>query len=191
MSRAAHDRLFPRIRLLNTGLLAITLLSLTACGTVRESRANPFNWFGNDTIIVRTDALEDGANSGEVSEINPLIPQRRASIFRSDEEQTYGGALVSRVTDLNVDRVPGGAVIRATGVVSSLGAFDVRLVEVPTAEANVLRFEMRAYQPRESAGQGSDAARTVNVATSVTDQGLAGVRSIEVIARENQSVTRR
>ena len=45
-------------------LLAATLV-LTACAGIRDSRVNPFNWFGQS----RSERIEPAANT------NPLIPR--------------------------------------------------------------------------------------------------------------------
>ena len=78
----------------------LLVLVLTSCGTVRESRLNPFNWFGNAK-----------STPVEVSdEINPLIPRRRASVFRQTRDESYQGWAVEEVSDLRIERRPGGAI---------------------------------------------------------------------------------
>jgi hypothetical protein len=183
MSRTAHPFAAPVLRLLG---LVILLASLTGCASVRDSRANPFNWFGGgDPVIVRTDEV------GPEPAVNPLIPERRASIFRNNSARAYSGTLVSQVTELQVERLPGASVIRATGIASSLGAFDVRLIPVESAQEETLRFELRARQAASTRGQGTEAARTVTVALSLSDQTLAAIRTIEVVSEQNQRSVRR
>ena len=164
--------------------VSVLLVSLAGCGAIRDSRANPFNWFGGERSAPRTQAQVDAA-------VNPLIPARRASIFRSEQDDAYRGTLVGTVTELSVERAPGGAVIRATGVAVALGAFDPRLVEVETETPDVLRYELRALQPGSNRGQGTETARSVTVAVGISDQALAPVRVIEVVGAQNERSLRR
>lgn len=162
-------------------VLLLSALVLTSCGGIRESRLNPFNWFGRSTS-------EPVAVDGEV---NPLIPRRRAvSIFRRAEDETYRGSLVGEVTELLVERRPGGAVIRATGVTDRQGPFELRLVKVD-AESNesVLTYEFRALQvPGPS---GSELSRTYTAALWLTDQDLGTIREIRVKGLRNVRSSRR
>ena len=51
--------------------------ALSACSGARESRLNPFNWFGRSTSVVVAEPAE--------SEVNALIPKRRSIFARSPE----------------------------------------------------------------------------------------------------------
>lgn len=163
-------------------VLALVLIGTTvsACGAVRESRFNPFNWFGGSTSVP-VQASE--------SEVNPLIPRRNPIL--SPREQAYGGTPVQNVTDLHIRRVQGGAVIEVTGVMRSAGSFDVRLTREDSERSDTLVYTMRALQPRATSGVGSAYSRTVTAATRLTDQQLAGIRVIQVRALENVRSSRR
>lgn len=161
-------------------LLVIAALTLSACGSVRESRLNPFNWFGQS----RSENVE------RAGETNPLIPQRRA-LSRPRDKAPLPGPLVQRITALTVDRTPGGALIRAEGVTAASGAFDVVMVPVETEQAATLSFELRAKVPARAPRGGPEVARKVIAATSVTNQLLQGVRTIRVLGQENMRSTRR
>lgn len=164
--------------------VAVVLLSalvLTSCGTVRESRLNPFNWFGrsSSTPVAASDA-----------EVNPLIPQRRASIFRDDAEASYAGWDIGEVSELLVERRPGGAVIRATGVSDRQGPFEVRLVKIEEeSDAQTLTYALRGIQPQGP--RGTDWSRTLSAATWLTDNELAGIRTIRVRGARNVRSVRR
>ncbi|WP_296763569.1 hypothetical protein [Sediminimonas sp.] len=160
-------------------LFVVAALTLSACGTVRESRLNPFNWFGQS----RSESVE------RVQETNPLIPQRAARKQRRDAP--VPGPLIARVTDMTVDRVPGGAVIKAEGLAASAGAFDVVLVARDNADAAKLSYEMRARLPARAPRGGPETGRRVVAAASVTDQKLQGIRTIEVIGQDNLRSVRR
>lgn len=161
--------------------LLVMTMTVTACGTVRDSRLNPFNWFGRSTSVP-VQASE--------SEVNPLIP-RRNPILQSKAPEAYRGTLVQNVTELHIRRVPGGAVIEVTGVMRSAGSFDVRLTPEASESADTLVYAFRALQPRSSVGVGTAYSRTVSAAIRLTEQELAGIRTIQVKARENVRSSRR
>ena len=52
-------------------LLLASTITLTACGAVRESRINPFNWFGQS----RSESVQTKQNT------NPLIPEKSGGVF--------------------------------------------------------------------------------------------------------------
>ncbi|MDR9485416.1 MULTISPECIES: hypothetical protein [Sediminimonas] len=161
-------------------LLVVAALTLSACGSVRDSRLNPFNWFGQS----RSESIERAGNA------NPLIPQRSA-LSKPRNRAPLPGPLVQRITALEVDRTPGGAVIRAEGLAAASGAFDVVLVPSETEQAATKSFELRAKVPSRAPRGGPEAARKVIAAASVTNQQLSGVRTIRVIGLENMRSARR
>lgn len=161
--------------------LVVAAMVLGGCASLRESRVNPFNWFGRAApVAVTTDAT--GA-------ANPLIPARRASFFRGDEAAAPAGAPVMQIADLAVERRPGGAIVRATGVAERLGPWDVRLEPVGEAVGGVLSFELRARL--QSNPVGTEHARTLTAAVDLSDQQLAGVTQIRVIGATNALAVRR
>ncbi|KUF11609.1 hypothetical protein [Pseudoponticoccus marisrubri] len=161
-------------------VLLLSALVLTSCGTVRDSRLNPMNWFGRSTA-------QPVATEGEV---NPLIPRRRASILRPQQDDTYRGQLIGDVTELLVERRPGGAVIRATGVADYQGVYDVRLVKVDEeSDAGTLTLDFRALQLRGP--QGRPASRTVTAAVWLTDNELGAIRTIRVKSARTVRTSRR
>ncbi|AUC55581.1 MAG: hypothetical protein ACU0CC_07520 [Sagittula sp.] len=164
-------------------VLVLAGLVLSGCGGVRESRLNPFNWFGGSTSV-RTEVRADDPA------YNPLIPVREESVFRRKKDESYGGIAVDEVTGLFVERRPGGALVRATGVTRYQGAYDVKLVEVENETTDdTLVYALRAEQYVGPTGPVS--ARTVTAATWLTDNELALVRSIVVKARNNTRTTGR
>ncbi|WGW02687.1 hypothetical protein [Tropicibacter oceani] len=161
-------------------VLVLSTLVLTSCGGLRDSRLNPMNWFGRSTSQpVASESVD-----------NPLIPRRRVSIFRSNQPEAYQGTLIGEVTELLVERRPGGAIIRATGVSDRQGPFELRLVKVDAeSDADTLTYDFRALQI--NAAQGSSNSRTFTVALWLTDQQLAGIRDIRVKSRSNIRTSRR
>ncbi|MGY9048634.1 hypothetical protein P775_26410 [Puniceibacterium antarcticum] len=165
-------------------ILTVSAVLLTSCSTVRDSRVNPMNWFG-------------GARSQPVavqnpdSTVNPLIPaERRFNLLGAKKAPPpYVGQPIATVSELLIERRAGGAIIRASGIADRQGPFDVRLVPVPD-QPGTLSYTLSALQtngPRDT----NDWSRTVTAALWLTDQELAGVSTIRVIARSNEQTARR
>ncbi|MGH1414715.1 MAG: hypothetical protein ACRBB0_14595 [Pelagimonas sp.] len=162
------------------GVLVLSALVLTSCGSIGGSRLNPFNWFGNSSS-------EPIAASEDV---NPLIPKRRASVFFKEKDTSYRGTEIGEVTELLVERRPGGAIIRATAVADRQDFFDVKLIPViEETNDSTLTFAFKALQSRGDIG--TSASRTVTAAMWVTDNQLAGIREIRVKGDRNVRTTRR
>ena len=158
-------------------MLVISSVLLAGCG---QSRLNPLNWFGR-AERVETVITED---------VNPLIPRRRGMFAR--EEAGYAGQLVAVVREMKLERIPGGAILRVTGVAATQGSWDVRLQETNEGEPleGVLSYELRAV-PANTTAVGGERTRLLTVATFVSDQDLAKARSVQVIGAENSLISRR
>lgn len=140
-------------------LLALTLLG--ACG----SRLNPFNWFGPREARERTVA-EDGG-----------LPE-------SVQDQRL---LVERVTRVVLEPMPGGAILRATGLPPTQGYWDAELVARPIDENGVLVFDFRVFPPLTDEPASTQVSREVVVATFVSDIRLGQITGI-VVQGETNSV---
>lgn len=168
-------------------LLALTMVSsmlLAGCGGLRDSRANPVNWFGKSkSRPVATAPAET---------LNPLIPERADSIFRRNKAEVYNGTPVDQITDLAIERTSDGAIIRVTGLSVRQGAFDVRLISDSKDKPvnGVLSYKLLALQPGDQP-PGSERARTVQAAVFLSTQTLEEARTITVTgARNAQTSTR-
>ena len=154
---------------------------LTGC----SSSWNPVNWFGqSESAPVTVDASATGS-------ANPLIPARRASIFRRNTAETYLGTPIETISELLIERRPGGAIIRVTGTANRAGPFEVRLIpDEAQTDGDTLAYTMNALQ---SAGPANvrPAARSATAAVWLTDQELFGVREVRVAGRSNVLVSRR
>lgn len=164
--------------------LLVSTLTLSACGGFRDSRVNPFNWFGRS---------EPAPVATTVEETNPLIPGS-TGLFRSNRApEVYQGQPIDTVSDLVIERVPGGAIIRATGVAAVQGVYDVRLTPANEDEApvdGVLTYRIEGLR-QAGTPQGTPATREVIVARKVTSQMLANARTIRVEADRNALQARR
>ncbi|SLN40776.1 hypothetical protein ROJ8625_01923 [Roseivivax jejudonensis] len=167
------------------GGILIGALVLSSCGTVRDSRFNPFNWFGGAVSRPAPVATAPGAN--------PLIPTTpTVSIFRRNraEETVYLGQPIAVINELLVERRPGGAIVRTTGIASQAGPFDVRLTLEDQPDPSALVYTLNALQRPGPRNTGPD-ARKVTAATYLSDNELIGISRIEVRGAQNILTTRR
>ncbi len=163
-------------------VLTLAAVTLSACATVRDSRLNPFNWFGQ--------SREEAVATAEDGEVNTLIP-RRSSVFRNNDMGEYVGVPMEEIRALSVERVPGGALIRATALAGRQGVYDLRLVPDEDADPDMLSYQVLGIYNPDVRRVGTEASREVTVATRVTDQDLEGIRTIWVSARNNARSVRR
>jgi hypothetical protein len=147
------------------GAICATML-LASCGAVSNSRLNPFNWFGNSpegaVVVV----------SGETGEI---VDQR---------------PLVATVTEMAIEQMPGGVIIRATGLPPTQGHWDAELVARPV-EDGVLVYDFRLVPPPSPASVSTPQSREVIVASFLSTIKLEGVRQITVQGASNARTSRR
>lgn len=187
-------------------VLVISSMTLAGCGGLRDSRANPMNWFGQS----KSERLVESGTPpapGDRQTGNPLIeePKTRRSnaknqstldrsgiLSRRNREQVYEGTLIDEVTALRVERVPNGAIVRVTGLPQREGAFDVRLLQVnPDGPVNgVLEYTLNAYQP-VTTRQGTPRTREVEVGTFLSNKDLEQITEIRVVAERNTRASAR
>lgn len=144
--------------------------TIAGCGRIADSRINPVNWFGGgQPAPVATAAPDPDAPDGET---RPLMDQ---------------------VTQLRIERMPGGAIIHATGLPPTQGYWEGELVPVsdggPTG--GVLAYQFRANEPLEARRVSTAESRYVEVATRVSTQDLAAVQEVRVTAARNALAARR
>lgn len=157
------------------GLGTVTLVGLGACGRVRDSRLNPFNWFGQSRSEEPTLAPAEGYQANV--DTRPVVDQ---------------------VTALQVDRVPGGALVTATGLPQTQGHWAAALIAEatgpsgrPLRDGATLGFEFRVAPPETPTRSGPPQSRELTATVYLTDQDLTGVRTITVKGLRNQRSARR
>lgn len=145
--------------------LAITM-TLAGCGTVRESRLNPFNWFGGSEETAPQPAL-------------PGAPVDRR-------------ILVENVVAMAVERMPGGVIVRATGMPPTQGYWDAELVARPV-EGGQIVYDFRVFPPITGAAVSTPQSRVIEVATFLSDFRMEseGIRQISVQGATNARTSRR
>lgn len=146
--------------------LVLTLtLALAGCGGFRDSRLNPFNWFGRSAPAEKVEVAADPA-----ADPRPLVEV---------------------VTDMQVDAFPGGAIVRATGLTPTQGWWAAELVELPIDEDGVLVLEFRLLPPIENTDVNTPQSRTVTVGTSFSEVKLSRISRIVVQGKTNARASQR
>ena len=149
---------------MNTPLVAAlcATMALGACSTISNSRLNPFNWFGGSEETVA------------------LAPEKPAD----------SRLLVSQVTAMTLDKMPGGVIVRAVGLPPTQGYWQAELVARPV-EDGVLIFDFRVFPPITPQVASTTQSREVTVATYVSNVKLDLIRQISVQGATNARTSRR
>ena len=150
------------------GRLIMTLVLVAAvagCARVSESRLNPLNWFGR-------------SEQSTAYTRNPAADPR---------------PLIAQIVELRVEQVPGGAIVRATGLPSRQGYYDAALVPLNDEKPvdGVLSYQFRVSAPFQPTRVGTPQSREVLVGRYVSTQTLDGVRQIRVSGSANALAVRR
>ena len=147
-------------------IAALSILAVLAgCGAIRDSRVNPFNWFGKDRVeTVDADAQYESQDN------RPRVDQ---------------------VVSVKVEQVTGGAILRAVGLPQTQGYYEAELVQLQSETRGLLDFGFRIVPPQQVIRQGTTASREVTVAKFLSTQDLNGVSRIRVQAARNARSVRR
>ncbi len=155
-------------------LLAALMLTvaLGACG-FRQSRLNPFNWFGTSQ------------QQAAPAQYDPVTGQKIVP------QATVG--MVAEVIDLVVERRPGGALVRATGLPPTQGWWNAALKAENGGKPvkGVLTFRFEIAPPPGQTPASTPQSREVTVATYLSDAQLDGVSQITVTGTQNARTSRR
>lgn len=139
-------------------------LALAGCGGLRQSRLNPFNWFRKS--------------------------EPRETIVLPGETTDPRG-LVETVLSMNVEPIPGGAVIRARGLTPTQGWWNAELVGRDVDENGVLVYEFRLLPPAGRTDVNTQRSREIDVAIYISDIKLQDVREVVVQGATNARSARR
>lgn len=150
----------------------LVLLALASCGTIRDSRVNPFNWFSSGQ-----DVPEDARSDGDTA------------LF--DATALSDTTLIASIKNVSVAAVPGGIILTATGVAAAQQFHSAELIKVPNDDPSILTFGFQALPPLGPVRIGTETSREIMVATRLTRQDMAGVRILRVIADQNAREVRR
>ncbi|ESW59252.1 MAG: hypothetical protein Q27BPR15_18560 [Rhodobacter sp. CACIA14H1] len=148
-------------------LLGLGAAALVAgCGRIRDSRLNPFNWFGGAR---RRERVEDTA---PVEAQDPRL-------------------LVADVVSLNVDPYSAGAIVRAKGIPPTQGWWEAELVARPIDENGVQVYDFRVFPPVTETPAGTPMSREITVAVSISAVKLDQISEIVVQGQNNALSSRR
>ncbi len=125
------------------------------------SGLNPFNWF----------------RSGP--EVETLVPLQI-------EQEIERRPLIAQVQSARAERLPGGVIIRATGIAREQGFWQADLVATDGGlPSGVLTLRFLAAPHPDVQPVGSARTRQITTGTFLSTQDLAGVRTIRVISASN------
>lgn len=147
-------------------LLLAAALTLSACSGFRDSRLNPRNWFG------RSQPQETVA-----AETIPADPR----------------SLVDQVTEMSIERMAGGAIVRAAGLPPTQGWWNAELVAENDGRAvdGVMTYRFVIAPPTGPRRVSTPQSREVTAAVFLSDIGLADVSRIVVQGERNARTARR
>jgi hypothetical protein len=138
---------------------------VTGCASVRDSRFNPFNWFGRS--------------------------QEQRAVAQAAAQVDGGRVQVDQVTELFVEPTSGGAIVRAKGLPPTQGWYKAELIREETDKEGEAVFRFVVKQPQGAPRVGAPVSREITVATFLTDFQLEGIRQITVTGARNARSTRR
>jgi hypothetical protein len=145
----------------------VVVLTLGACGVIRESRLNPFNWFG------RSERAE------------PVAPAAAPVVPGDPREQ------VASVTALVIEQVSGGAIVRATGLTPRQGYWEAELVPRPLDEKGTLVFDFLVFPPPGATAVSTPQSREIAVAYFLSNFKLQTIGAIIVQGKDGARSARR
>lgn len=155
-------------------LLAALVLTvaLSACSGFRQSRMNPFNWFGGSQRVAPI-------------AIDPVTGGKVAPTDSRD--------LVAEVETMVIERRPGGALIHATGLTPTQGWWNAALIPENDGKPvkGVLTFRFVIAGPLKATPVSTPQSREVTVATYLSNAQLDGVTQITVTGLNNARSSRR
>lgn len=149
--------------------LMLAALTLTSCGRIRESRIlNPFNWFGR-------------------SQETQMVAAANPNVIAD------GRLVVAQVTELEIARQPGGAIVRASGLPPTQGWWNTELIADNDGQPvdGVLTYRFVIAKPIGQTRVSTPQSRELTAATYLSDIKLAEVRQIVVLGAENSRSVRR
>ena len=146
-------------------LAALTLVMfVSACGAIRTSRLNPFNWFG------RAEATAPAPLAAKPSD--PRL-------------------LAAQIIDLKVEPMPGGAIVRATALLPNQGWWEAELVSGDAGPDGVLTYDFRLFPPLTQTAVSTPRSRQITAAAYLSDIQLGKVSAITVQGQGNALTSRR
>lgn len=142
-------------------------VSLSGCSEVGGSKLNPFNWFGG--------------NDPQVSDIEP-----RGGYEDNQDLRPAVGTIKS----VSTDRTAYGVIVHVVAQMPTQNYFALDLVETASNDPRELVFELRGWKPTTPGIVGTELQRQVDVATFISDQNAAPIRTIRIKGATNSLTAR-
>jgi hypothetical protein len=144
-------------------LSILAALPVAGCARISGSGLNPFNWFGSARRSRR----------GNRTEKTPLVDPSRIGAAAETRP------LIAQIESMQIDRIPGGAIVTATGIAEGAGYYDAVLLPAGN-ENGVLTYDFHAQNPAVPVAGPTVSSRRITVAVTLTNTELAGIRTITV-----------
>ncbi len=150
----------------------VVTLAVAGCGRIRDSRLNPFNWFGGAQSQPREQVSALEAGMAPKADPRPLVDQ---------------------VTVMTVNRTPQGAIIQATGLPATQGFWDAELVADNGGDPvdGVLTYRFVVAEPKGPRRVSTPQSREVTAAAFITSRKLEDISRIVVQGLRNSQVSSR
>ncbi|MCP5087677.1 MAG: hypothetical protein GY952_12855 [Rhodobacteraceae bacterium] len=166
-------------------LIALTICGMTAgCGGGNSLTGGSLGGSTGSTGSARSSG--GGSSAGSFG----LFPNRQnKNLTPAQKVASDHGNFVPVVSDVRVEPVKAGAIIRVTAKASRQGYYDVVLLApggLEPDENGVITLELRAKQPEHWTPTSTERSRKIVVGRFISIQKLRRTRAINVIAAQNQ-----
>ena len=167
----------------NTFIMIVVSSLITGCGV-----------FGS---IVNSAGSSAGGSSGGSSagssggsSAGLFVPKRKKEVVLEQRKEVEDlRQLLPVVKNVAIERFHGGAIVRATALVANVGYHNIHLSPVAEGlpdENGVVSFEFKGESPVNQVTPTTERSREIIAANAISANVLPSVRSIRVIAAENE-----
>jgi hypothetical protein len=146
-----------------SAMMLLVGATLAGCAGISQSRLNPMNWFGPRTATYSDISFEKPADKR---------------------------ALIETIVDMQIEKLPSGALVRATGRAATQGYWEADLVLQGLNDDGDLVIEFRAFPAAVGALVSTPRSREITAAVSLRADTLASARRIIVQGAQNAQSAR-
>lgn len=144
--------------------------------------------------VATISVLASCSGSGSVSSLNPFrrSPPPEESLVTATRAPD-GRELIATVAELRAEPTRNGIILRAHGKTNVQGYYDVELRETNNGlpdENGMLTFELRGKPPQFPLAANTDRSRDIVAGVFISQIVLKSVRSLRVVAAQNQITIR-
>ena len=149
---------------------------------------------GNSSVGSSANSASSASSSGSGSSANIFGRRSRADQAVTKTTTIDGRTLVSVIKDARLERTRDGGIVHARAVLPRQGYYNAKLVSGSAFEPDengVLTLEFRAQEPQFNTNVVTNHSREIDVGVFLSNQRLAGIRTIRVVGSQNQISLRR